>query len=141
IRANMPPPDPKLMEINRWAFGPPLLNVAAFLFAVSGLTMWISSRGRFRWRTVGIAVLVVLIQFVMNILGQMIESLGFLRPFSIFYFYQPQHIALNHTWSMSLEPLGLHIHVPVLLVLFGVGAAGYLLAWRAFGRRDLPAPL
>ena len=77
----------------------------------------------------------------MNILGQMIESLAFLRPFSIFYYYQPQHIALNHSWSMSLEPLGLTWKVPVLLVLFGVGAVGYLLAWRDFSRRDLPAPL
>jgi ABC-2 type transport system permease protein len=135
------PPDPKLMEIDRWAFGPPLLNVAALIFAVSGITMWISANGRFRWRTVGIAVLVVLVQFVMNVVGQMIESVAFIRPLSIFYYYQPQHIALHHNWSMTLEPWGLNWKVPVLLVLFAVGSAGYLLAWRDFRRRDLPAPL
>jgi ABC-2 type transport system permease protein len=136
-----PPPDPKLMEIDRWAFGPPLLNVAALVFAVSGITIWISANGRFRWRTVGVAVLVVLVQFVINVVGQMIESVNFLRPFSIFYYYQPQHIALHHDWGMTLEPLGLNVKVPVLLVLFAVGGAGYLLAWRDFRRRDLPAPL
>ena len=31
--------------------------------------------------------------------------------------------------------------LPMPLVLYGVGAVGYLMAWRALVRRDLPAPL
>jgi ABC-2 type transport system permease protein len=122
-------------------FGPPLLNVAALIFAMSGMTMWLSSAGRFRWRTVGYASLVMLAQFIMNVIGGMIDSLAWLRPLTLFYYYQPQHIALHGQWSASLAPFGISGSVPVLLVLFAVGIIGYSLAWRTFERRDLPAPL
>lgn len=136
-----PPPDPERLKIDRLPFGPPLLNVAGFIFAVSGVTMWLSAAGRFRWRTIGFAALVILAQFMFNVIGGMIDSLAFLRPLSIFYYYQPQHIALHGEWNASLAPFGISGSVPVLAVLFAVGAAGYLLAWRTFIRRDLPAPL
>ena len=51
---------------------------------------------------------------------------------TIFYYYQPQEIILGKPW---LEVL------PALAVLYGVGAAGYALAFWVFTRRDLPAPL
>jgi ABC-2 type transport system permease protein len=143
-KASMPPPappDPERLKIDRLAFGLPLLNVGGLIFAISGITMWLSSAGRFRWRTVGYAALVMLAQFIFNVIGGMLDSLAFLRPLSVFYYYQPQHIALHHQWNASLAPLGLSGGVPVPLVLFGIGIAGYLLAWRTFARRDLPAPL
>ena len=133
--------DPALLVIDRWAFGPPLLNVAALLFAITGVTMWLSARGRYRWRVIGIAALIVLVQFTMNVIGQIWEDVSFLRPLSIFYYYQPQRITLSASWSVPLAPLGLPVQVPMLLVLFGVGAIGYGLALRTFTRRDLPAPL
>src|SRR5262249_34308619 len=48
---------PALLKIQVDQFGPPLLNVAALLFAVSGVTMWLSARGRYRWRVIGIAII------------------------------------------------------------------------------------
>lgn len=143
-KANLPPPpppDPERLRIERLPFGPPLLNVAGLIFAVSGMTMWLSSAGRYRWRTVGYAALVMLGQFIMNVIGGMIDSLAFLRPLTVFYYYQPQHIALHGQWNASLAPFGSAAGVPVLVVLFGIGAIGYLLAWCTFARRDLPAPL
>ena len=133
--------DPALLAIDRGAFGLPLLNVAALLFALSGVTMWLSARGRYRWRVVGFAALLVLVQFAMNVIGQIWDGVAFLRPLSLFYYYQPQRIALSGSWSVSLAPLGLAVNMPMLLVLGGVGLAGYALALRAFTRRDLPAPL
>src|SRR5207247_844423 len=132
--------DPALLVIDRWAFGPPLVNVAALLFAVSGVTMWLSARGRQRWRVIGIAALIVLVQFTMNVIGQIWEDVSFLRPLSVFYYYQPQRITLGGSWSVPLDALGLPVRVPMLLVLFGLGVLGYALALRAFTRRDLPAP-
>jgi len=41
-------------------FGPALPVVGGLIFAVSGYTMWLSAAGRFRWRVLGIAVLVTL---------------------------------------------------------------------------------
>lgn len=133
--------NPELLRMDVTKFGRPLINVAAFIFAVSGMTMRISAMGRSRWRTIGIATLIMLVQFAMNIIGQMWDTVGFLRPLSVFYYYQPQNIGLRGDWSITLEPLGLGIDVPVLLVLAGIGALGYAMALRTFQRRDLPAPL
>jgi ABC-2 type transport system permease protein len=133
--------DPALMAIDVSKFGLPLVNVAGLLFAVSGLTMWLSASGRYRWRVIGFAALFVLVQFVMNIIGQIWDGVAFLRPLSLFYYYQPQRIALQGSWWVPLDGLRIHAQVPMLLVLGAVGALGYGLALRTFVRRDLPAPL
>ena len=126
-------------------FGPALWNVGALIFAMSGYTMWLSSRGRFRGRVMGLAVLVTLLQFLINVIGQLWDVVAPLRPFTVFYYYQPQQIILNHKWTVEVralssasEPL---FTVHVLVVLFLVGFTGYGLALWKFCRRDLPAPL
>jgi ABC-2 type transport system permease protein len=120
------------------AFAPALWNVAALLFAVSGYTMWLSARGRFRGRVMALAVLVTLLQFLVNVVGQLWDTISPLRQLTVFYYYQPQQIILADRWTVAV---GNSMHVPVLAVLFGVGAIGYGLALWTFCRRDLPAPL
>jgi ABC-2 type transport system permease protein len=121
-----------------------MLNTAALLFAVSGYTMWLSAAGRSRNRVLGLAILVTLVQFLVNVIGQLWDGLAFLRPFSVFYYYQPQSINLKHVWTTDPgiawfgRPL---ISVNVILVLVAVGAIGYAMALRTFVRRDIPAPL
>jgi ABC-2 type transport system permease protein len=131
----------------RWrpaAFGRALWVVGGLLFAVSGYTMSLSAAGRFRWRVLGLAVLLTLVQFLINVIAQMWDALAPLRPLTIFYYYQPQQVVLGHAWTVNLSewnggrPL---CPVPVLAVLYGVGLLGYVLAWWTFRRRDLPAPL
>jgi ABC-2 type transport system permease protein len=122
----------KRLGTNLAAFGPSLWAVGGLLFAISGYTMWLSACGRSRWRVLGLAVFVTLVQFLINLVGQMWEPLEWLRPCTIFYYYQPQEIILGKSWLAVL---------PALAVLYGVGAAGYALAWWTFTRRDLPAPL
>ena len=123
---------------------PGLLNMAALMFAVSGYTMWLSSAGRFRGRVMGIAVLVTLLQFLVNVVGQMWDAAEPLRPFTVFYYYQPQQIILDNVWSVDLgkvwhaaDPLAIN----VIAVLAAVGVLGYGMALWTFSRRDLPAPL
>jgi ABC-2 type transport system permease protein len=136
--------DPEKLRLFPEAVGPALVNVAALVFAVSGTTLWLSAAGRFRSRVLGVAVLVMLLQFLVNLVGQMWDTLAFLRPLTVFYYYQPQKIMLSRVWTVDLSvwnggrPL---CHVPGVAVLLGVGAAGYLLALWTFSRRDLPAPL
>jgi ABC-2 type transport system permease protein len=137
--------DQGTLPIDPLAFGPPMWNVAAFLFAVSGYTLWLSASGRFRTRVLGIAALVTLLQMLVNLMGQLLDEVAFLRPFTVFYYYQPQQIIKGRGWTMDLhavwgsnQPFGA---VNILVVLFGVGLAGYALAWHKFCRRDLPAPL
>ena len=136
--------DPEKLRLFPGAVGPALVNVGALVFAVSGITMWLSAAGRFRSRVLGVAVLVVLLQFLVNLSGQMWDAVAFLRPLTVFYYYQPQQIMLSRVWTVDLSvwnggrPL---CAVPGAAVLLAVGAVGYLLALWTFSRRDLPAPL
>ena len=112
--------------------------VGGLIFGICGLTMWISSMGRYRWRVMGVAVGVVLLMFLINVLGQMWDPASWLRPATLFYYYQPQQvIPEGGGWFVAVGG----VPVPMLLVLYGVGAVGYALALVTFVHRDLPAPL
>jgi ABC-2 type transport system permease protein len=124
-----------LTDVKVLRFAPALLNAAVLIFAVSGYTMWLSSAGRFRGRVLGLAVLITLVQFLVNVIGQLWEPMEFLRPFTVFYYYQPQPMILNAEWYADAAVWGR------LAVLLAVGLAGYSLAMWTFCKRDLPAPL
>ncbi len=133
--------DPELrkqLEINATRFVRALPVVGGLIFGLTGLTMWMSAMGRYRWRVMGAAVTVVLLMFLVNVLGQMWGPAGWLRPATIFYYYQPQQVvAEGGTWTVPVWG----VEMPMLVVLYGVGVAGYGLALVGLVRRDLPAPL
>jgi ABC-2 type transport system permease protein len=123
---------------------PGLVNTLALMFAISGMTVALSAVGRSRWKVVGYAVLVVVVMFVANTVGQLWEPAGFARPFTLFFYYQPQRTMIEGAWLVDPAKawnLAHPLPVPAVGVLFGVGALGYALALRTFSRRDLPAPL
>lgn len=137
--------EPELLSVYPGQFGPALWNVAALIFAVSGYTMWLSAVNRFRWRTLGIAVYATFLMFLINVVGQLWDVLKPLRPFTVFYYYQPQQIILKQKWTVDFgmvwnggQPL---CSVNVMVVLLTVGIIGYGMAFWTFCRRDLPAPL
>jgi ABC-2 type transport system permease protein len=126
-------PDSPRLAVDPRLFAPALASVAALVFAVSGYTMWLSACGRFRARVLGVAVLATLVQFLINAVGQLWDAIAFLRPYTVFYYYQPQRAILGRgSAAEDLASLG---------VLAAVGAVGYGLALWTFCRRDLPAPL
>ncbi len=121
-----------------------LVNTLAFLFAISGMTLAFSAFGRSRWKVVGYAVLVLVTMFVANTIAQLWEPAAFVRPFTFFYYYQPQRAMIEGNWLVDLNKswnFGRPVEIPAVAVLVAVGAAGYALALRVFTRRDLPAPL
>ena len=139
------PPEPRAVPVSGKDQPAALTNLAALAFALSGLTMAVSAAGRSRWKAVGYGVLVAVVMFVVNVLGQLWADAAFLRPLSVFFYYQPQRIMLHGEWAVDLgtawaggRPL---LNVPVVGVLLTVGALGYLAALWVFTRRDLPAPL
>jgi ABC-2 type transport system permease protein len=147
VEASRPPAlaaDSERLQLRPAAFGPALWLVGGLMFAVSGSTMWLSAAGRFRWRVLGIAVFGFLIQFLVNTLAQMWDTLAALRPLTLFYYYQPQEVILGGGWNVTLaewnggQALCL---LPMPLVLYGVGLFGYGMALWTFRHRDLPAPL
>jgi ABC-2 type transport system permease protein len=132
------------LQVDPLVLLPALGNVAALVFAVSGYTLWLSAGGRFRYRVLGVAVLWTLVQFLINVIGQMWDAGAWLRPFTVFFYYQPQQIILHHRWTVDVGQawhLGRPLVVNGAAVLVAVGAAGYALALWTFCRRDLPAPL
>ncbi len=135
--------DMELLKVDPWAFGSAMWNVGALLFAVSGLTMALSAGGRFRNRVIGVAVLIFLLQFLVNVIGQLWDTIAWMRPFTVFFYYQPQQAVLAGEWTV--DPAAVWgvgpAAVNVLVVLFAVGAVGYGVALAVFVRRDLPAPL
>jgi ABC-2 type transport system permease protein len=129
----MDKPSAAAMYVDIARFGPGLLSVVALVFAVSGVTMMISAFGRQRGKVLGVAVLVVLLQFLVNVIGQLWSPMEPLRPFTVFYYYQPQQIILRDGLAFdSWQRIG---------TLFAVGATGYAITAWQFCRRDLPAPL
>jgi ABC-2 type transport system permease protein len=134
----------KRLAVEPAKFAPAVWLVGGLIFAVCGGTMWLSAAGRFRWRVLGLAVFLTLLQFLVNVLGQMWDQAAWLRPLTIFYYYQPQQLMLSGDWCVTFrewnndEPLW---RVPMPLVLYGAGLVGYVLALLTLVRRDLPAPL
>lgn len=126
--------DPRL-QVDLARFGPALVNVGLLVFAASGITMAVSAAGRFRGKVMGTAVVLALVQFLVNVIGQLWGPLEPLRPFTVFYYYQPQPIILQADWAEQA------VVWQRFAVLAGVGALGYLTALWTFCRRDLPAPL
>ncbi|QEL15417.1 ABC transporter permease subunit [Limnoglobus roseus] len=119
-----------------------IVNLAALMFAISGVTLAISSLNRSRWRAIGFAVVVVMAMFIVNVLGQLWEAAAPLRPLSVYYYYQPQRIWLKEDWIVNLSDVWPGSPgVPLVGVLAAVGAVGYASALLVFTRRDLPAPL
>ncbi len=127
----------EFLKVDVWAFAPAIFNIMALMFAVSGITMAISAAGRFRGKVLGLSVVTFLIMFLLNVIAQLWDTISALRPFGVFYYYQPQRIILSGKWDVTL-PFG---QVNGTLVLLGVGIIGYLAAWIKFRGRDLPAPL
>jgi ABC-2 type transport system permease protein len=70
------------------------------------------------------------------------EPAAWVRPFTLFFYYQPQQAMLAGNWLVELGKAWSGAPaIPGIVVLLAVGALGYLFALRAFTRRDLPAPL
>jgi ABC-2 type transport system permease protein len=136
------PSRPEPLEVRSIGELPGLSNTFALMFAISGLTLALSAAGRSRWKVTGYAVLVVVVMFVANTIGQLWEPAAWVRPLTLFFYYQPQKVMLDGNWLVDVgkEWPGAPA-VSGAGVLFAVGVAGYLVALRTFTRRDLPAPL
>ena len=129
------PQEEGTLHVDPATFLPGLIAVAPLLFAVSGLTMALSSAGRSRNRVLGLAVIVALAMFLVNLVGQLWPPMENVRFFTVFYYFQPQPMILKPDWYAMPEVWSR------LGVLVGLGSAGYALALVIFNRRDVPAPL
>ncbi|HQR08004.1 MAG TPA: ABC transporter permease subunit [Gemmatales bacterium] len=114
-----------------------VLLAIAFAFAMSGITYAISSMGRSRWRVLAWTFGIILAMSILNLLGQLWDTLGPWRPIAIHYYFQPQYAILKNQWTLPVAGL----QVNALAVMLGVAGLGYAFALWRFSQRDLPAPL
>lgn len=131
------------------AFAGSSLNLFAFGFFLLGLSTFMSSWDRYRWRTVGVVITIYVLQLVMFGLGKAADQLVWLTHLSFFDLYRPQQIAQaaiqkGHAAAWQVTPLEEGMLLGPLafsLILIAMGAVAYLAAIRVFTTRDLPAPL
>jgi ABC-2 type transport system permease protein len=115
-------------------FIPPTMNVFGLGLAMAGITAFVSSFDRYRWRTIGIMGAFYAVAVVFKVIARMApgwEPLGWL---SVFWPFEPQRMvaASGDAWRLVVE-----YNAPLVVV----GIIGYVAGAIVFCRRDLPAPL
>ncbi len=114
------------------------------MISISGLGIILSVIFRRRFLALGVGALLVLSMFLINLLGQLWEPLAPLRPLTAFYYYLPQEAALGRPAQVDWSPWTTETHffaIATLPVQIAVGAAGWVIAYWIFKRKDIPAPL
>lgn len=137
-------------RINANMYAPAIFNLFGFGFVVLSFSVMCSAFDRFRWRTIGIVVSLYVIQLLLFLLSKSSESTGFCAALTFFSCYQPdaivqlQRVEPTSGWAIlsdaNILPLGLG-PLGISCILLALGAVFYLIAFTAFSRRDLPAPL
>ena len=121
-------------EIAIGRFLPGAVNLAAMMFAMNGITAFISSWNRDRWRTISIAAAVYVVSFLLTLVARLWEPGAWLRFGSFLTAFDPQRLILvsEETWSLLLWYNG---------TLVALGLIAYVAAAVVFSRRDIPAAL
>jgi ABC-2 type transport system permease protein len=130
---------------------PAALNYACLGMFLTGLTTFLSSWDRYRWRTIGLTVAIYVAQTLLELVGMAVPGWEWVRRLTFFTAYEPIAFVSRslespgyawaflsrsgETQALELGPLGCN------LVLSGLGLAGWIAATIIFCRRDLPAPL
>lgn len=142
---------PMTEKVESHVFWPGAANLFSLGFMLAGVTTFLSSWDRYRWRTIGIVCAAYVVELMLKLAGLASDDLAWLLYLSVFTAYEPEvfvNLATTEpelAWSLvrfepdgawkSLGPLGYDL----TLVLLGL--AGYVAAGVIFCRRDLPAPL
>ena len=105
------------------------LGVGFFLLQAAwfGITLVLSAWGREGGRVAGAAFLLALASYLANLIGHLLDRAAFLLPWTLNHYFSPQEILVEGTSQTR-----------AVITLAAVGAAGLVLAWLRFRRRDLP---
>lgn len=142
---------PMSTQVTPRELAPAAFNLFALAFCMAGIATLLSSWDRYRWRTIGLASGVLVVQFVTKGFAVADESLAWMKRGTIFTPYEPlKWVSLEarqpgRGWSwMVTDPDGQFFEWGPLAnhaILLALGLAAYGIAALIFQRRDLPAPL
>lgn len=114
-------------------FLPGAVNLATMTFCLTGLTTFVSSWNRSRWRTISICTGFFIVSVIVKMVGRLWPQGEWLKYLSILTPFDPQKlILLPDTWEVSLR---------FNLILIALGLLGYAAAILVFSRRDIPSAL
>jgi len=137
-------------KVDAWLFLPASANLFALGLMTAGFATLMSAWDRYRWRTIGIVMGVLVVQVLIKIAGLASDDLSWLLYLSVLTAYEPEAFVRiadsvpGSAWNLFISnvdgtvdygPLWYHS------VMGTIGGASYLLAAIVFCRRDLPAPL
>jgi ABC-type transport system involved in multi-copper enzyme maturation permease subunit len=102
-------------------------NALLLQLAIYGLTLLASAVGREAGRVALFGVLVAVLSYLVNAIATLWPRAAFARPASLHAYFEPRELLVDGRLAAHSA-----------LVLGGVALAALALAWRRFGRRDLP---
>jgi ABC-2 type transport system permease protein len=140
---------PMRTEVDPLLLAPASVNLFCLGLCFAGGTSLLSACDRYRWRTIGITLALLVIQMITKIVGMLVAGWGWLKFASVLSAYEPQRLVEIATtrpefaWSFTMTASGHTVTGPLGYdaVLAGVGIVSYLIAALVFTQRDLPAPL
>ena len=112
-------------------FLPGVLNLFAMTFCFAGITTFLSSWNRNRWRTIWMAVGLFVICSIIEMISRLWPAGWWLKYFTLLTAFEPQRMIVmpDEAWSLSLRYDG---------TLLAIGLAGYAAAAIVFSYRDIP---
>jgi ABC-2 type transport system permease protein len=121
----------KIEGVTLGKFVPAVTNLSAMVFCLTGVTAFISSCSRDRWRTIFMAVGFFLVSFILEMVGRLWERGGWLEYLTFLSLFHPQE------FTLLPEKAGWPL-IRANLILLGLGLGGYFAAALVFWRRDVP---
>lgn len=148
---------PMRSQVEPQSFAPAAVNLFCFGLCFAGGASLLSACDRFRWRTIGIALALFVLQAIAKVVGVLQKETIFgwfkfewLKYISALTAYEPSRLVEiavqqpQYTWSLTMPASGGGMSIGPLgydLILVGLGLICYFAAAVVFGKRDLPAPL
>jgi len=151
--ANGPPQEVRMSELVAWqAMLPAALNYACLGVFLTGITTFLSSWDRYRWRTIGLAVGFYVVETILELVGLAFAGLDWVKGLTFFSAYEPIAFVTrsrsdpDYAWCFATNAAGKHgaTHLGPLgcdAILLLLGSLGIVAALVIFCRRDLPAPM
>jgi ABC-2 type transport system permease protein len=121
----------KIEDVTLAKFLPGVVNLFSMMFCLTGITTFVSTWARDRWRTIFITIGFFLVSFILEMVGRMWDKGEWLRYLSFLSAFKPQELILlpgQNGWPT----------VQCCAILLALGLLCYLLAALIFWRRDVP---
>ena len=119
-------------EASIWQFFPGVVNLFAMTVCLTGVTTFLSSWDRDRWRTVWLGGGFFIVSTMFKMVARLWTPGEWLKYLSFLTAFEPQQLILmEDAWSQTLWLSG---------TLLGIGLLGYLVAILVFTWRDIPVP-